>query len=153
MTTQDYEKSLACLLAWREERSNGLNGMLAVLHVIRNRMASRKFGKSWSDVIAGHHQFSSMTVAGDSQTVAYPEPRDPVFQKLLLLVDGIYDGMTQDKLTLNSLYYADLGSPSFNPDGWFAKVILADPEKYPRVAQIGTTTYFGEQSTDGPTMV
>ena len=141
MTVADYEKGLASLLAWREERSNGVNGMLAVLYVIRNRAKAGWGGGSWSKIMEQHNQFSSMTVLGDGQTVAYPDPRDPLYLQILQLVDTVYDDSRADNLTGGALYYADLGSPAYHKGGWF-DVNIAQSKDHPRVATIGTTTYF-----------
>lgn len=142
MQTEDFTKSIACLLAWREERGNQTNGMLGVLFVLRNRIKAGWFGGDWIRNMAVHGQFSSMTVKGDSQTVEYPDPRDPTFQQLLNYIDHIYDDTMPDTLTNGALYYADLSSPSYDKEGWFARVIVGQPGKHPRCATIGTTTYF-----------
>src|SRR5258707_11113026 len=91
--------------------------------------------------IEAHNQFSSMTVVGDSQTVQYPDPREPNFQRILQLVDGVYDNSMADSLTSGALYYADLNSKAYNHGGWFDRNIV-NSAAHPRVAQIGTTTYF-----------
>lgn len=147
MTGQDFIKSIATLLAWREERSNGINGQLGVLFVLRNR---QKAGWSEGDlgkIMEGHNQFSSMSVVGDSQTVAYPDIRDPNFQKLLQFVDAIFndENPMADSLTSGALYYADLTHAGFQKGGWFDRTILGNPQRFPRVAQIGTTTYFADR--------
>jgi hypothetical protein len=142
MTVADFEKGLASLLAWREERSNGVNGMMGVLFVVNNRAKAGWSGGNWTRVIEAHNQFSSISVLGDSQTVAYPDVRDPMFMQVLQAVDSVYDGERQDKLTNGALYYADLGSPGYTKGGWFDRNIVQDPALHPRVAQIGTTTYF-----------
>lgn len=139
MTIPDYEKCLAALLAWREERSNGVNGMLGVLYVVRNRY--KAWGGSWSQVIDKHNQFSSISVLGDNETIAYPDPRDPSFLQILQLTDTVYDGTRPDNLTNGALYYADMSSKGYRVGGWF-DVNIARNADHPRVATIGTTTYF-----------
>ncbi len=140
MIVADYEKGLAALLAWREERSNGINGMLGVLFVVRNRAKAGWSQGSWSKIIEAHNQFSSMSVSGDSQTVLYPDPRDPSILSVLQLVDSVYDDTRPDNLTGGALYYADIGR-GVSTDSWFYKHIVQSPD-HPRTAQIGTTTYF-----------
>lgn len=142
MTVADFEMAIASLLSWREERSNGINGMLGVLFVVRNRLKALWNGGDWCKIIAAHNQFSSMSVLGDSQTVAYPDVRDPSFLQLLQTVDSVYDDSRKDVLTNGALYYADMASPGYTKGGWFDRVIVGDPAKHPRAAQIGTTTYF-----------
>ena len=142
MIVADFEMALASLLAWREERSNGPNGMLAVLFVLRNRVKAGWNGASWTRNIDGHNQFSSMSVTGDSQTVAYPDVRDPQFLQVLQVVDSVYDGTRLDNLTNGALYYADLASKGYTHGGWFERNIVLQPEVHPRMATVGTTTYF-----------
>lgn len=141
MTDKDFIKSLAALTAWREENENGLNGMLGVLFVIRRR-AEKWYSGDWAKAIEAHGQFSSMSILGDGQTVKYPDVREPVFAKLLSWMDSMYDGTAEDKLTQGAFYYSDLSSPAYVKDGWFDRVIVAYPETHPRVAVVGSTTYF-----------
>ncbi len=142
MTVADFEKAEAVLLAWREERSNGVNGMLGVIFVVRNRSKAGWNDGDWIKIIDARNQFSSMSVLGNSQTVDYPDVRDPSFLQVLQTVDSIYDDDRADLLTNGALYYADLASPAYEKGGWFDRVIMGDPVNHPRVAQIGTTTYF-----------
>lgn len=142
MTVEDFEKGQAVLLAWREERSNGANGMLGVLFVVRNRAKAGWNNGDWCKIIDARNQFSSMSVLGDSQTVAYPDVRDPQFLQILQAVDTVYDDTRKDLLTNGALYYADLSSPGYTKAGWFDRVIVGDPTNHPRVAKIGTTDYF-----------
>lgn len=141
MTNEDYVKAIACLLAEREERSNGTNGILGVLFVLRNRVRAGWFKGEWMSNITAKNQFSSMTVLGDPMTVWYQDPREPAFQKVLQLVDQVFDGTLQD-MTAGALYYADLNSKGFVKDGWYDRNIVQQPAVHPRVATIGTTTYF-----------
>jgi Cell Wall Hydrolase len=140
MDVNNYVLSLAALVAWREERGNGLNGCLGVLFVIKNRAkAGWEFGDIFK-IITQKNQFDSMVLKGDPNTVEYPSPDDPVFSKLVQYVDGVFDGSTQDTLTQGALYYCDPG-PGVTPGGWFQRNIIDNPA-HPRVAQIGTTLYF-----------
>jgi spore germination cell wall hydrolase CwlJ-like protein len=137
MDSNDYCKSVLALVAEREARSNGINGMLAVAFVIRNRV--QKWEKSWYDVICSHNQFSSMTVKGDSQTIWYPDPREPNFQKLLQSVDGIFDGTIQDTLTNGAIYYANLATMD---SAWFKAHIINDSQNHPQVATIAQHVFY-----------
>jgi hypothetical protein len=141
MISADYVKALACLLAWREENSNGLNGCLGVLFVIRNRALAKWHAGDWNKIMLDKNQFSSMTVPGDGQLVHYPDPTDPTFIRVLQYVDGVYDNTTADNLTSGSLYYADMSSPAYNKTGWFQKNIV-ESVSHPRLATIGSTSFF-----------
>lgn len=144
MIFDDYIKSMMCLLAWREERSNKVNGMLGVLFVLRNRVKAGWFGGDYLQNITKHQQFSSMSVSGDSQTIAYPQINDPEFTQILQLVDEVYDADNPrvDNITGGAKYYADLNNPTFTAGGWFQTHIINDPTNHPRSAQIGTTSYY-----------
>ncbi len=149
MDVSNFEKGLAVTLAWREERSNKLNGMLGVLFLVRARAKAGSAGNpdwrwcegSWTRVMEKHGQFSSLSIVGDSQTVLFPDPRDPAFLDLLQIVDSVYDDTRPDNLTGGALYYCDIGK-GVTPGGWFETNILKRPDLHPRTAQIGTTTYF-----------
>lgn len=141
MDPAGYEKALACLLAWREENRNGLNGMTAVLFVVRNRAKAGWEMGEWNRIIITHNQFSSISVPGDGQLVKYPDLHDQNFVRLLQVVDSVYDGTAQDKLTNGALYYYDPG-PGVTPGGWFDREILQKPDIHPRCAVIGSTNFF-----------
>ncbi len=115
--------------------------MLGVQFVVRNRVKAGWSGGDWGKVIESHNQFSSISVLGDAMTIWYPDVRDPNFQRVLQEVDGIYDGTTADTLTNGALYYADMASPAYNKGGWFDRNVAQSPD-HPRVAVIGSTTYF-----------
>ena len=147
MQNQDFLNSLAALLAWREENINGVNGMLGVLFVLRNRLKAGWSGGDIQAIMEGHNQFSSMSILGDGQTVHYPDVRNPDFQKILQYVDAVFDlnNPMPDTLTNGALYYSDLNSSGFQKGGWFDRVILSNPTRFPRTATIGSTTYFGDK--------
>lgn len=142
MDGSTFTKAILALLAWREERSNGISGELAVCFVVRNRVNAGWSQGDWGKVIETHGQFSSISIIGDSQTVLYPDTRDPLFLTVLQAVEGIYDGTTDDTLTNGALYYADLSSKAYNKGGWFDRNIVQFPETHPRCAVIGSTTFF-----------
>ncbi len=137
MDTQEFEKSILALALWREDRSGGMDGMTAVGNCLHNRTKTWK--QSWSQVVEGKNQLSSMTYLGDSQTVLYPDPRDPGFIKLLQAVDGIYAGTGTD-LSNGGLYYAALGN--ITPGGWFQREIVGEPEEHPVCARAGGHTFY-----------
>lgn len=127
MSIAQYEITLASLCAWREARGEGIDGIRAVLHVIRNRTAG---GQSWSDVICRKWQFSSMTAPGDSQLILWPLSTDPIFDDCLRLAELIYEGGDFD-LTNGATHY-------FNPG-----VVLPDwAAKMKRVAVIGHHDFY-----------
>lgn len=136
MTSDDFEKVLTALCAWREASGEGNNGMLAVMHVIKNR--SEKWNKSVTDVITSPNQFTSMSVHTDPLTTKWPHPVDPQFLFCIQAVDSIYDGTSTD-LTQGSLYY---DNPATATSGWFQNVIVKDTINHPFMVQIGKQLFY-----------
>jgi hypothetical protein len=145
MIGEDFEKAIVALECWREMRSDGVNGMLSVAFVLRNRAKAGWFHGSIYDNAIAKNQFSSMTVKGDPNTVRFPDDpvhpdtREPQFQAFLQLIDGVFDDSKLDYITSGALYYAVV---SDSTSVWFVTNILSDPINHPRVAQMGQTTFF-----------
>lgn len=70
----NYDQWLAALCLWREARGETMATKNAIWHVIQNRAADeqRRWPRTISGVIQQHHQFSSMSFAGDPNLVAWP---------------------------------------------------------------------------------
>lgn len=137
MTISDYIKGMLATLMWREDRSDGLQGMTAVGLVVRNRVRAGWNGGDWCAVMAAHNQFSSMVIIGDPNTVVWPDTRDPLFQKVLVKVETIYDG-TEPDITGGALYYANLAVAD---SPWFLRNIVQSDE-HPRIGTVGKQTFF-----------
>lgn len=134
----EFEKSIVALACWREMRGEGVNAMLAVAFVLRNRAKSGWHNGSIYQNAIKLNQISSMSVLGDRNTIKYPDVRDPDFQTLLHKLDAIYDD-APDMITSGARYYAVLTDAT---SGWFFENIVADTVNHPRVAVIGKTTLF-----------
>lgn len=91
----NWYKSLLALVAWREARGEGSEGMRAVMHVIRNRVITGRYG-DWDHCIGAKWQFSSLTANGDAMLTQWPDSPDPVFAKALILSEIIFDGVDDD---------------------------------------------------------
>lgn len=139
MIGADFEKAIVALACWREMRGEGVNGMLSVAFVLRNRAKAGWFHGSIYENVIAHNQFSSMTVEGDHNTDEFPDTREPQFQTLLQLLDEVFDDSRIDNLTNGALYYAVIQDST---SGWFKHNILDKPDEHPRVAQLGKTTFF-----------
>lgn len=126
----NYDQFLLALVMWREARGEGPDGMRAVGHVILNR--THAWGQTLYQAIIGRNQFSSITVLGDSQTVLWPLPNDPVFA----LAAEVYNGTSPDP-TGGALYYAN---ESAITSEWYQIHIVADPA-HEVTAQIGHHTF------------
>jgi len=129
MTIKEYEIALAAVCAWREARSEGLTGMRMVLAVMANRAHNGGFG-DWITVITKRGQFSSMSIAGDSQLVLWPLNTD-TFRLLLIDAEKFRNGSEVDP-TNGALYYEN---PKVATSKWFIDNIRGNPVDHPIVAR------------------
>jgi Cell Wall Hydrolase len=139
MTTEDFIKALLAILMYREDSSDGIQGMTAVGLVVRNRVKAGWNGGDWCAVMEAHNQFSSMVILGDPNTIRWPETRDPLFLSVLVKTATIFDG-TEPDITDGALYYANLSVPV---GAWFLQNIVQNPAAHPRKGTVGQQTFFG----------
>lgn len=142
-TFSDFEKSIVALTCLREMRGEGMNAMLAVAFVLRNRAKAGWFrGSAYLNAVAAK-QFSSMSVVGDPNTIWYPsEPNDPSLIQLLQLMDEVFDpdNPRVDNISNGALYY---WVPEHStPNGWFATHVANNETEHPRCAVIGKTIFY-----------
>lgn len=136
MTGGQFVQGHIALVAWREAHTSGINGMIAVSLVIRNRVNAGWHGGDWMKNIYAPGAFSSM----NGSITDVPDIRDPEVVKFLEVVDRIYDGTMPDKLTGGAMYFCD---PTIvNPDGWFYKNIIQNEGQHPRTASVGRNVFF-----------
>jgi N-acetylmuramoyl-L-alanine amidase len=114
MNWDEFDKWIAALCAWREDRGSDTygdrSGLRAVIHVIANRAA--KEGKSWAEIVYARDQFSSMTAPGDPQLSNVPVTPDPQMVDCYDIADAIKSGNDYD-LTLGATnYYAATMNPA-----------------------------------------
>jgi hypothetical protein len=113
-------------------RHGGVNNMLAIMHVLRNRVMAG-WG-DWAEVV--DH-------APDRVGTVYA--REPVNLKtnnvriVLNRVDEIYARTDLVDLTGGALFYMDSNLP---PVQWFEREILGHPEDHQRCAHIGPVWFF-----------
>jgi hypothetical protein len=137
MDSTGFEKSILALALWREDRGAGLDGMIAVGNCLHNRVKTWK--QSWSQVVEGKNQLSSMTYLGDSQTIVYPDIREPLFISLIQKIDDIYQGKGTD-LSNGGLYYCN--PSAITKGGWFEKTIIGNPAEHPICAHAGGHIFY-----------
>jgi len=135
----------AALCAWKEARGEGVDGMRAVLWVLKNRVGVPGFASKLHDVIYGKNQFTSMSVPSDPEFNLEPEDNDSMFAVAMQVATSLFDRETDDAPeidpTRKAHYYANLHLVA--TDGWFYKDIVLDPYKqHPVTAQIGHHTFF-----------
>jgi len=142
MTYSDFSKAIIALTCLREMRGQGMNAMLAVAFVLRNRAAAGWHrGDAYLNAVAAD-QFSSMTIKGDPNTVWYPEePNDPEFVQLLQMMDEVFDEANPrvDTVTNGAKYY---WVPQNSTSSWFKDNIAGNPTEHPQCAVIGQTVFF-----------
>lgn len=102
MTGVDFLRGLAAHLAWMEGKDHGLNGQLAILFCLRNRVAA-----GWEDgdlgrIIQGAYYFR-YSIA--QYLIEVPDVRNPEVQQLLGYVEGVFDNTIQDRLTEGATHW------------------------------------------------
>lgn len=134
MTAEQFIKAELAALAHREAAHHGgIDNMLAVAFVMRNRKIAGWQGGNWMDIIT-----SAELTAGTAYQRTAPDLRDLTFRTFLQQIDDVFSGFTPDKYTEGALFYAELN----NPTEWFTKNVLTDLYNHPRVAQVGPVTFF-----------
>lgn len=164
MTAEDFIKGQLVLFAWREGHSyGGVDNMLAVLFVLRNRQRAGWHGGDWLKIVERHDdaaaygplelartqvagaRLSGSTVMMETiERLARPQFPDlriyEMQQKLLPRVDDIFSGMAPDVYTEDkALYYAELNGPLRER---FKSEVCSRPVEHPRVAQVGPVFFF-----------
>lgn len=144
----DFIKAQIVRRAHADGFSEGLNGMLAIAFVLRNRVSRGWFNGDWVQVLNNTNQASSQL---ENSREVVPDPRIWTVQTLLQEIDGIFEGTRPDDVTVAqrsvlatppppALYYARLNEIT-NP--WFLENISRRPDLHPRIAQVGALSFFG----------
>ena len=129
-----YATVALALCMWREARGEGLEGMRAVAHVVRNRHLG-----GWGSlvqVITAPKQFSSMSLRGDTQTTAWPSDTDGSFAAALLMADQMLSGTPGPDPTGGALYYENKAVATSE---WFIKNVR---NRMRQTATIGNHTFY-----------
>ncbi len=143
MIFAEFEKAIVALTCLREMRGEGMNAMIAVAFVLRNRAKAGWHRSSPYLNAVAPLQFSSISVKGDPNTIWFPpEPNDPEFVQLLQLMDEIFDpdNPRVDNITGGAKYY--WVEANSTPGGWFATHIANNETEHPRTAVIGRTVFY-----------
>lgn len=102
MVGKDFLYSLACHLAFLEAKDEGTNGMLSILFCIFNRVKAGIEGGDLGRILQAEFTKRMML---KQPSIEVPDVRDPSFSQVLSLVEGIFDGSVQDRLTNGAIYY------------------------------------------------
>lgn len=133
MTIETYTRAQMARFAIEEGAIHGgVNNMLAIAHVLRNRVFA-----GWGDWL------EVVTRAGDKRAnVDLPEKPDLRTNNVRVLlnrIDEIYTRADTNDLTGGALFYCEPNKP-LAP--WFKEEVLLRPEDHPRVAHIGLVWFY-----------
>jgi hypothetical protein len=136
MTPDVFIKGQLAALAIREGALHGgVNNIVAVAMVMRNRANAGWYGGEWMEILqnaterAGTRSYASGAI----------NLRDPSVRQFLQRIDDIYDGSEDVDLSAGALFYCEL----HRVDGeWFKQNILKNREDHPMVATVGPVTFF-----------
>ena len=109
-----YDLIMAALTIWREARGEPLEGKTAIWNVLKNRLASKRWGKTMPRVVTARWQFSSFN-EGDPNATKFPLPEDTSWQECLAIVSGNGPDITQ-----GAMFYFD---PNKANPPWAATMI------------------------------
>lgn len=128
MTLDTYVRAQMARFAIEEGHEHGgVNNMLAVAHVLRNRVFAG-WG-DWLEVVT-----HAAEKRGNLYTPPMPGIRSNNVRILLNRIDDIYTRADQNDLTGGALFYLDPLQPVAE---WFKKEVLDRPEDHTRCAHIG----------------
>lgn len=136
MIAETFIKAELARVAYQEAHHyGGVDSMLAIVYVMKNRVDAGWFGGEWMDVLQRHYEASAYE-ATEMQPI---NVRDLQFRILLQKIDGVYDGSEPDHLTDGALFYCELTEVTRE---WFVKNVLQRRESHPRCASVGPLTFF-----------
>jgi hypothetical protein len=115
--------------------SGGIDNMVGVAHVLRNRVNAGWHGGDWMRVL----ETAAALRGTEPPELPSLNLRDTTIKMFLQRVDGIYDDSEEDS-TNGALYYADLHNITIPS---FIAQIARNPQSHPRVYSAGLTTFFG----------
>jgi hypothetical protein len=115
--------------------SGGSDKMLAVAHVLRNRVDAGWYGGDWLLVLQAAELSRYTPFPETCRVMTLREAHAKVF---LPQVDDVYHGSAEDE-TNGALYYADLHDVTSE---YFKETIAQDRKNHPLVATIGLTSFF-----------
>ena len=136
----DLHNMAVCI--WKEARGEGMLGMRAAAHVIKNRVGHPGFAATIHDVIYGRNQFTSMSVPSDPEFNLIPPPGDVQFASCMLLCPLVLSESDID-LTDGAHYYENATTAT---SGWFGRVIAGPDglgtEGHQYTGQIGKQKFY-----------
>lgn len=133
MTLETYIRAQMARFAIEEgARYGGINNMLAVALVLRNRVFAG-WG-DWIDVVTRAAEKRGNIGKPDEVNLRTNNAR-----VLLNRIDEVYTKADQTDMTAGALFYIDPGLPL---QDWFKREVLEKPEEHPRTAHIGPVWFY-----------
>lgn len=133
MTVDTYIRAEMARFAIEEgERHGGVTNMLAIAHVLRNRVFA-----GWGDWV------EVVQHAGEKRATLYPtylpNLRSGNVRTLLNLIDEVYTRAEVNDPTDGALFYFD---PNFPIAPWFQREVLDRQQDHRRCAHIGPVWFY-----------
>jgi spore germination cell wall hydrolase CwlJ-like protein len=124
---------------WLEARGDGLTGMHAVAHCVKNRVGSPGFPATLHDVIMQHNAFS-WTRPDNPEFNLQPTDVAPanLWSEAQRLAELVLT--TDDADPTGGSHYYD--NPKTATSGWFQRVIVADTVNHPMTVVIDHHTFY-----------
>lgn len=147
-----YEQTLAAMVLWREARginqSIRMNGFRAILHVIKNRMADRRWPDTMHAVILQPYQFSSFNakvgkggvITCDPNAVKWPESKRPTEWQAFIEACAVVADPGPDNTGGANHYHDSSIQPPFKK--WLGPSGTLDQLEAMRTARIGPLLFY-----------
>lgn len=111
------DRDVLALTLWGEARGEPVEGRIAVACVIRSRLQTGRWGRTYTEVCRAPKQFSCWSAAGGAQNhqalmvrvgiiQAGAVPADPILRECYWIADGTISGALQDRVGGATHYYA-----------------------------------------------
>lgn len=133
MTLDQYTRAEMARFAIEEGmRYGGIQNMLCVVHVLRNRVM--KGWGDWTEVVQRAPEKRAHVY-----TPSIPNLRTNNIRSFLARVDDIYTRADLSDMTGGALFYFDSNQ---QPLEWFRKEVIERPDDHARVAQCGPVWFY-----------
>ena len=133
MTLEQYTRAQMARFAIEEgQRYGGINNMLAMAHVLRNRVMAG-WG-DWTEVVQRAHE-----KRGNVYPLSLPSLRMGNVRSFLARIDDIYTRIDVTDLTGGALFYFDSDR---QVSEWFKLEVMDRPDDHPRTAHIGPVWFY-----------
>lgn len=138
MTPSKEDLEVVAKTVWAEARGEGISGMTCVAYVIKNRLESGLWGKSFETVCKAPYQFSCWNVDDPNRKVLDKwswQSKDPSQMFALGVATAVLFGLATDP-TLGATHYHTTAKPNWLNVAW--------PPKW--ASEMGKPTIVGRHS-------